>query len=289
MIFIFKMIPRSSLWCVLLLCGGLAGFAQATSETQADRTLRQIVERQKMLLTEAAKESPTFDELNFKTQVEQICQSYETLLRANPTMAEGYAAYGYLLMKTGMRREAIAILLKANQLNKELPLVKNQIGNFLAEEGRTLDALPYFLSAIELSPDEPLYHYQLGTLLYEAREDFLKSGEWTRQAIDRSMHDAFRKAAELAPENFSFTYRYAESFYDLETPQWDEALAAWKTVEKKATLPFDQQTVRLHQANVLIHQKKFIEAQLLMTTVTDEKLGPQKQKLVAQLPVDVKR
>ena len=65
--------------------------------------------------------------------------------------------------------------------------------------------------------------------------------------------------------------------------------AGQKAVEKKATLPFDQQAVRLHEANVLIQQKKFIEAQLLMTSVTEEKLGPQKQKLVAQLPADVKK
>jgi hypothetical protein len=45
------------------------------------------------------------------------------------------------------------------------------------------------------------------------------------------MHEAFRKAAELAPDRLEFTYRYAESFYDLTTPDWDGALKAWNTLE----------------------------------------------------------
>ena len=41
------------------------------------------------------------------------------------------------------------------------------------------------------------------------------------------MHEAFRTAAELAPDRIEFTYRYAESFYDLEKPDWDGAFKAW--------------------------------------------------------------
>ena len=111
-----------------------------------------------------------------------------------------------------------AILLKANQLDPNLPIVKNQLGNYLAEEGEPIEAANYFISAIRLAPNEPLYHYQLGTLLTEARDDFLKSGQWTRAQLDQTMQEAFRHAAELAPDNIAFAYRYAYSFYDLAEP-----------------------------------------------------------------------
>ncbi|MSU69765.1 MAG: hypothetical protein EXS39_03100 [Opitutaceae bacterium] len=198
-----------------------------------------------------------------------------------------------------MRRQAAAILLKGNEkfgraaqaggattpaFARTWALVKNQLGNYLAEEGKPLEAVSYFLSAIELTPGEPLYHYQLGTLLHEARDDFIKSGDWTRAALDKAMHQAFRRAAELAPDRLEFSYRYAESFYDLEAPDWEAALQAWGALEEKAASDLERQTMRLHAAHILIQQGKFDHARLLLAVVTAEPLQQQKQKLVAKLP-----
>jgi tetratricopeptide (TPR) repeat protein len=255
----------------------------AETESLAERTLRQLVDRQKDLLTEEAKKSPQFDADNFQTQMQLVCQGYELLLRDNPKFAPGYAAYGYLLGKIGQPKASVAILLKANQLDPDLPLVKNQLGNFLAEQGRPREALPYFLAAIKLEPKEPLYHYQLGTLLYEARDEFIKSGEWTADGLNHAMHDAFRMAAELAPNRIEFTYRYAESFYDLDNPDWDAALKAWNALEARALSEIERQTMRLHEANVLIKQGKADHARVILDTVTEPALQQQKQKLVAQL------
>jgi tetratricopeptide (TPR) repeat protein len=256
----------------------------AEEETLPERTLKQLVEQQKELLAEAAKDKTQLDEDSFRTQMERVCQGYEVLLRDCPNMAVAYASYGYLLGKLGQDKHAIAVLLKSNQLDPAQPLVKNQIGNILAEQGHPLDALPYYLSAIKLAPKEPLYHYQLGTLLHEARDDFLKSGEWKREALDRATHGAFRQAAELAPDRIEFTYRYAESFYDLETPDWEGALKAWTALEEKAATPLERETMRLHAANVLLKQGRPDHARLVLSTVSEPSLEAQRQKLVAQLP-----
>lgn len=259
------------------------------TESMADRTLRQLVERQKELLAEAARKDPGFDPGSFQDQMQLVCQSYEVLLRENPAYAPGFASYGYLLGKLGERKASIAILLRANKLDPDLPLVKNQIGNFLAEEGRPREALPYYLAAIKLEPKEPLYHYQLGTLLYVAKDDFIKSGEWTPEALDHAMHGAFREAAELAPDRIEFTYRYAESFYDLGTPDWAAALKAWTILEAKAKSELERQTIRLHEANVLLKAGKLDHVSVLLDAVTEPALQAQKQKLVAQLAAPVEK
>ena len=259
------------------------------SESMADRALKQLVERQKDLLAEEAKKGPGFDMDNFQTQMQLVCQGYEVLLRENPAYAPGFASYGYLLGKIGQRKASIAILLRANKIDPDLPLVKNQIGNFLAEEGRPREALPYYLAAIKLEPKEPLYHYQLGTLLYVARDDFIKSGEWTPDALEHSMHEAFRQAAELAPDRIEFTYRYAESFYDLTNPDWDAALKAWTLLEAKAGSELERQTMRLHEANVLLKAGKTDHVRVLLDSITDPALAVQKQKLVAQLSAPVEK
>jgi tetratricopeptide (TPR) repeat protein len=251
-------------------------------ENMADRSLKKIVERQREIFAEATKQGENIDEGTFRQQVQSLTHEYELLLRNNPTFAAGYAAYGYLLGKVDMRKESMAMLLKANQLDPDIALVKNQLGNMLAEEGKPLQAAPYFLAAIKLEPKEPLYHYQLGTLLVEAREDFLKSGEWTRESLDGAMHHAFQEAAELAPDRFEFAYRYAESFYDLEKPDWNGALKAWSALEEKAPTSIERQTMRLHAANICLKMGKRDHAKTLLDTIDEPKLQGQKQKLIAQ-------
>jgi tetratricopeptide (TPR) repeat protein len=268
-----------------------SGVPAKTEPSPAQRALQSLITRQQLLLaTASTKENdPNFDEQNLRAKMQDLVFDYEDYLKKHPDLAAGYAAYGVLLGKIDMRRQSSAMLLKANQLDPNLPLVKNQLGNYLAEEGKPLEAVNYFLAAIKLDPDEPLYHYQLGSLLTEARDDFLKSGDWQRPALDRAMHEAFRRAAELAPNRIEFTYRYGESFYDLEKPDWDEALKVWGALEERLKPGLEQETVRLHAANILIKQGKFDHARVLLATVTAAPLAQQKEKLVAQLPETEKK
>ncbi len=252
----------------------------------AEHRLKDIAEHQKILFADAVAQGKQLDEASFKTQAEQLTREYDSLLRDNPDFAAGYASYGYMLWKIGVRKRAVEILLRANQLDPNIPLVKNELGNYLAEEGKPIEALNYFLSAIDLEPTEPLYHYQLGRLLCEARDDFLKSGEWSRAAIDHSMHEAFRKAAELAPDRIEFTYRYAESFYDMQEPDWPGALRAWEGLEAKAQSEVERQTMRLHEVNVLLDMGKKDDALKVLDTVKDPALAQQRQKLAARLNSD---
>jgi tetratricopeptide (TPR) repeat protein len=256
------------------------------SDQQTVAELKDLVSRQNALFGKAEKAGENVDVDNLQSQLQQLCQDYDKLLNRHPDFAPAYVAYGLLLGKVDMRKESAALLLKANQLDKEIPVVKNQLGNYLAEEGKPLEAVNYFLAAIDLAPKEPLYHYQLGTLLTVARDDFLKSGHWTRPALDKAMQGAFARAAELSPDNVGYSYRYGESFYDLEQPNWDEALAFWRGFESKVASPIEKQTGRLHAANVLLKQKKVEEARSLLATVTEEVLQKQKEKLVAQFPAE---
>jgi tetratricopeptide (TPR) repeat protein len=255
--------------------------AQENGESLADHEFRQISERQVTLLGDAAKEGDKVDIEGLRLQAQSLVDDWERFLEANPNYAMGYAGYGYLLWKMDMRKEAVALLLKANQINPDIALVKNEIGNYLAEEDKPLDALNYFMAAIQLAPKEPLYHYQLGTLLYEGRDEFIRSGEWTRAGLDNAMIDAFRNASELAPDRIEFTHRYAEAFADMPNPDWDGALKVWGKVELQARTPLELQEARLQAANVLIKQGNYPAARILVDTVTVPELQGMKQKLVA--------
>jgi tetratricopeptide (TPR) repeat protein len=251
----------------------------------AARELKAIYDRQQTLLTIAATKTSQAELEDLHVQFQQLTNDYEDYLGKYPNFSAGYVSYALFLSKPVMdeRKRAAALLLKANQLNPDLPVVKNQLGNYLAEEGKPIEALNYYLAAVKLAPKEPLYHYQIGLLITEARDDFLKSGEWTRVTLDKSMQDAFEQAMALSPGNIPYAYRYCESFYDLEHPEWEEALTNWRALEGKVSTELATQTIRLHEANILIKQGKSAEARALLLTVKEAALQAQKQKLTDEL------
>jgi tetratricopeptide (TPR) repeat protein len=255
----------------------------AVTQTMAERRLAEVAEHQKVLFADAVTQGNALEEAGFNTQVEQLTREYESLLKDNPDFAAGYASYGYMLWKIGLRKQAVAILLKANQMDPDIPLVKNELGNYMVEEGKPLEALNYYLAAVKLEPNEPLYHYQIGALLYDARDEFLKSGQWSRAAIDHSMMEGFRRASELAPDRLEFSYRYAESFYDMVDPDWSAALKAWEGLEARGQSDIERQTMRLHEVNVLLYMGKTEHARKVLDAVTDPVLAAQKQKLMDRL------
>lgn len=279
-------LPMKLTRLLTLLCAlALAFPSWVHADDAADAAkLKVLVDRQKTLFTNAAKSGNDLDEDNFRSQLQQLCNEYDALLRRSPRNVPALVSYAMLLGQVDHRKDSIALLLRANALDKNLPLVKNQLGNYLAEEGHPVEAMNYYLSAIQLEPKEPLYHYQFGTLLAEARDDFLKTGQWTRANLDKAMQDAFEKALQCAPDDWRYAYRYGLSFYEIELAEWEAALQFWESFEKKLKPGVEQQTCRLHQAKVHLAQKHYDEARALLTTVTEPVLAKQKEKLVAEFP-----
>ena len=222
---------------------------------------------------------------DLRPQFQTLVFDYERFLRENPRYVPGYVSYALLLGQelVGEPKRAVALLLKANEMEPNLPLVKNQIGNYLAEQGKPLEAINYYLSATELAPDEPLYHYQVGLLLTVARDDFENSGDWSSETLTATAHRAFGRAYELSSGNFEYGYRYAQSFYDLASPDWDQALSAWRALEKKAETKLGRNAVRLQEANVMINQRNYLDARQLIVGIDDLDLRPQRDELLLKL------
>ena len=255
----------------------------AVAETLAEKNLKDIVSRQKNIFARAAAEKDHPDDAWLRGEVQGIINSYDILVQKSPDFAAAYVAYGLLLGQVGMTREAAVMLLKANKLDPEIPLVKNEMARLLAEDGKPADALPWLTAAIELEPKEPLYHYHLGKLLTEGRDDLIATGRFTRATLDKAMLEAFQHGAELAPDNFAYAYRAAEAYYDLATPQWDEALKRWSALEERAKPGIEQQTIRLHAANILVKLGRPDHARALLVTVTEAVLQKQKQTVLDEL------
>ncbi len=274
----------SLLLALATLLAPLVGFAAGgATESMSERELKRILQRQQTILAAAQEAGDNLDRSNTEMQLSEVVRDYEALLRRDPKFTATYIAYGLFLNTTGHPKRSYDIFKRAEAIEPDLAVIKNQLGNHHAEEGEYKEAAAYYEGAIALAPKEPLYHYQLGTLLYEYREFFVDSKLYARAALLERSTAAFAKAAELAPDNIAYAYRHAESFYDLPAPDWDIALAAWKAIEQRAKPGVEFQTLQLHQANILIQLGRADEARALLDQITEAPLQPNKQKLVEQL------
>lgn len=273
-----KKTARLLLAALALLPAGLFG-----QETLAERQLRQLIEDEEEILNGSHRADGSYDEELLESRFQGLVHQYDAFIQEHDDFPVGYVAYGRVLERIGQRPAARAMYMKANQLDPNIPLVKNQLGNYLAEEEKFAQALPYYLAAIELAPAEPLYHYQLGNLLHQFRDGFLKEEIFTRAVLDEKMLQAFATAAKLAPGEDVFAYRHAEAFYDLAHPRWNDALAAWTQLEKKAAPGIEKQAIYLHQAKVLVEQGKTEAAENLLRKVDQPVLRGNKRELETKL------
>ena len=267
----------------LLLAALVLFSGRAMAETMSEKTLKEIVARERNIFARAKNEGEHLDEAWLRGELQSVINSYDVLIQRSPDFAPAYVTYGLLLGKVGMTKEAVGILLKANKLDPNIPIVKNQLAKHLAEDGKPVEAMPWIMAAIQLEPKEPLYHYHLGMLLTEGREDFIRTGQFTRPALDKAMLEAFAHAEEYAPDNMAYAYRHAEAYADLEKPQWDEALKAWSALEDRAKPGVEKETIRLQAANILIKQGELERAKGMLAMVTEPALAKQKQTLLDQL------
>lgn len=252
-------------------------------ESLTDRTLRDIAAREAALFAKADKEGDQFDRALFHGEAQSIASSYDVLIEKSPDNPTAIAAYGLFLSRIGMDKSAIAMLLKANKLDPNIATVKNQVAKLLAEDGKPVEALPWLMAAIDLAPNVPLYHQNLGQLLQTGRDTFISSGEFTRAGLDRAMLGAYQKAAELEPRDLSAAYAAAKAYYDIDPPQWEQALQAWTALEERPVTTTMRQLVRLQRANVLIKLGRRDEARAVIDKIDDPKLDDEKKTLLDQL------
>lgn len=292
---LLKFVPA---W-LLCLCITVVNVCGDKAPSPADiAALKELVARQNQLFAAAGAKATQADIDDMGNAFQKLAYDYDDFVAKHPDFAAGYVSYALFLsnplfsvpdtlrpipVEGQQRKRAIQLLLRANQLEPDIPLVKNQLGNYLAEEARPLEAIQYYLEAIKLAPEQPLYHLQLGLLLAESRDTFIASGDWTSATLDQTMLEAFARAAALDPENPALAYQHAMAYYDLSVPDWDAALKAWRALEPRMTTPVEKQATLLHQANILIRQGQPEPARALIDRVTEQALASNKNRLIDQL------
>ena len=221
-------------------------------------------------------------ESQLKKEAQHIVNRYEDFLLHNKDNLYGHLLFAKFLQKVGQSKEAISLFFKADAIDPNLAVVKQQIGNFLVEEGKPTEAFPFFLLTIRLSPNEPAYHYQLGNFIFLFRKELSSVNYEGNLDLNALMHESFKEASCLEPANFDYALRFAQSYFDLEMDHLDEALEVWTKLSddfgNRSDLEMDY--IQLCRARILVSMQKFNDAKRLIQSVRSPSFDQEKKSLL---------
>ena len=267
--------------CLLPLC--ILGLTYGSD--LASKRLLNIAEKETLIYQKIAEDPEFYSEDDLDRRINELVHSYRTYLLDQPDDVSAYILYGKLLRRLQENEQAFLAFLKADELDPEIAVVKQQIGNHLAEEGKGKAALTFYLQAVELEPETAVYHFALGQLIYNFKDEFIKSGVFTQDALERETLKAFRKAAKLAPNSFNYQMRLGEAYYDLNSPDWKNALLHWNQVRKQASTTLEIEILDLHRARVLGKLGRSDEAQILLDKILNPALQNSKRQVLEEIAI----
>ena len=254
-----------------------------SSESMAAYLLKDLNEREQSAYKRYEKALVTEDVHSIETELQSIVDGYEALISAAPNYAAAFISYGMMLHRIGERIPSNAMLIRADQIDPYHAIVKNQLGNYQAEEGNYPEAMGFYQMAIDLRPDEPLYHYQLGNLLFSYKKFFIDDKLFLPEGIDLEIQNRFRKAAMLAPAHLPYRLRYAQSFFDIARPNWEAALEEWQQLVNFVESPEEKQMMQLYMAKTRFEMGHHTAAQKIIKGIDEPSLEHSKDILLKQI------
>lgn len=282
---ILRFSVRRSLCCSLIAIATIANAqtTEAEAEAFASERLLTIAKKEEKIYQRIAEDPDFYSNEDLERRIRELAHSYSTYLSDHPDDPEAYILYGKLLRRMGRSNEAFTAFLQADELDPKVAVVKQQIGTFLAEAGKAKGALTFYLQAVELEPTVALYHFGLGELLLTFGQDYIDTGIYTRDAIDREMLKSFKTAASLAPENFDYQMRLGEAYYDQASPDWKAALVHWSNLKRDTQTGLQMEIIDLHRARVMSRLGRYEEAKALAGTVENPALQMSKQQVLDEI------
>ena len=128
----------------------------------------------------------------------QHCHAERLLLEVlhlHPTLAEGWAAYGALMQRTGHLQKAQRLLEHALRLDPELATAHNLMGVVLAERRRARQAATHARRGLALAPDD-MAHSAIGVTYLATGRPFLARSH-LREALRQDPSDGDTEQAFL--------------------------------------------------------------------------------------------
>ncbi|HUJ08929.1 MAG TPA: tetratricopeptide repeat protein [Verrucomicrobiae bacterium] len=246
---------------VILLAGRVMGQEDPRDVERWFRFLLSRTDELRAQSDEMSGDTSPAAEKRFHAFERRLENDYKHFLNDHPKHTRAMVAYGDYLSDLGREEEAMTWWKKAITIDPKEAYAYNDIANYYGHNGRAADALKLYDKAIELVPTEPVFRFNWATTCVCFRNESKTVYGWTKDEIFQHSLGQFRKARDLDPQNFDLSTAYAETFYMMPKPDWEEAYAAWKYCLGQPLDDDQRQLVFMHLARVCIHLQRYQEAQ----------------------------
>ena len=255
----------------------------AQSMSFAERRLQKLAKKQMALVHDIEQKANPSEDTVLQQRAQELVAAYENLITDNPDFLLAYLLYGKLLRKVSQDRRAYAIFSKANELDPNLPVVKQQLAALLAEKGEFEQSLLFAIEAVALRPETAVYHYQLAEVLYIYRDRFVEQSIFSRKVLEAKLVQAFDEAVRLSPDEQYYRLRRAKAYYHLENTLPNKALEYWDTALIDAEPGLETDAIQLHRADLLAELGRRQEALDIAKNVTHSHLQISRQEVLDKL------
>jgi tetratricopeptide (TPR) repeat protein len=226
------------------------------------------------------KENQAFDEkgagtekaalnLRIEQRFESVRKAYEDFLLRHSEHARARNAYACMLNDLGLEAEAVVQWEKARDADPKDPAVWNNLANYYGHRGPVTNAFHCCEKAIELRPDQALYYQNLAVIVFLFRADAQEYYQLDEARVFQKALDLYRQAMKLAPKDFVLAQEWAQTYYGIKPPRYEEALAAWNDVLQLAGDQLQREGVYVHQARIEIQLSRFDSASNHLAQVTN--------------------
>ena len=220
--------------------------------------------------------------LRVRERLDAVKTDYEDFLRHHPDYVRARLAFGSFLDQSGDPSGAETQWEKARQLAPNNAAVWNNLGK-IYEDTNVKKAFEYFSKSIELDPSQAVYYWNLAMSVYVCRTDAQEYWKISEQEVFDLALALYRKAMKLDPENFILATDYAECFYGIRPPRWQEGLAAWNQCLKIAHDEVEREGVCIHLARIHLALDHLDESRRALYSVTNKMYSVLNNKVAANL------
>jgi tetratricopeptide (TPR) repeat protein len=217
---------------------------------------------------------------HIQQRLDGIKAEYENFIFLHPNAR---LAYGSFLNDTHDEDGAVAQWEKARQLAPRNPAPWNNLANYYGHRSPVKKAFEYYDKAIELDGHESVYYHNLATTVYLFRKDAEEYYHLNEEKVFDKSLELYRKAIELAPDDFILFSDYAESFYGTKPPRWQDGLVAWTQALKIAHDDAEREGVHIHLARINLKLGHYDDARRNLDVVTNAKYATLKKTITRNL------
>jgi cytochrome c-type biogenesis protein CcmH/NrfG len=211
-----------------------------------------------------------------RLRVEQI---YYQLVRDHPQSVPTQNTLAAFLWKNGKPEAAVEHWRTTQRLDPKNGEAANSLGGAYLRMGSVREAAEQFLLAVSCESDNAAYRFDLANVEFLFRSDL--TAAWkidSAELLQRALFQ-YREACRLAPTDLEYARAYAETFYGMPNPDWEEARIAWQHYLEVCT---DRNFAYLQLARVSLKRHKKAEALSFLDKVSGSLYSDVKELLRKQ-------